>query len=185
MKSMQIPTIPAILLMFFSFSLANAQAGNGTVGGAILGGGTGALVGQAIGHDTKSTLIGAAAGGVMGFIVGTELERHHRIGAPQSSVIAHSERYDKRGYRSRIPRPVFDRHHRYDHFRDFGHHREYHREYRNYPHYRYDRGNCRKIITIRRGHYGTKRIMTIVCDGTPRHRHQNDDRFRFHDRFHR
>jgi uncharacterized protein YcfJ len=36
---------------------------------------SGALIGQAIGGDTESTLIGAAAGGVAGFLLGKSIER--------------------------------------------------------------------------------------------------------------
>jgi hypothetical protein len=39
--------------------------------GAALGGAGGALVGQAIGRDTKSTLIGAGAGALLGAVVAT------------------------------------------------------------------------------------------------------------------
>lgn len=39
--------------------------------GALLGAAGGALVGQAIGKDTKATLIGAAAGGALGAVAGS------------------------------------------------------------------------------------------------------------------
>ena len=43
--------------------------------GALLGTGVGALAGQAIGGDTKSTLIGAAVGGGAGYMIGSERDK--------------------------------------------------------------------------------------------------------------
>ena len=43
--------------------------------GALLGTGVGALAGQAIGGDTKSTLIGAAVGAGAGYMVGSEQDK--------------------------------------------------------------------------------------------------------------
>jgi len=42
---------------------------------ALIGTGVGALAGQAIGKDTKSTLIGAAVGGGAGYVVGNEQDK--------------------------------------------------------------------------------------------------------------
>jgi hypothetical protein len=39
--------------------------------GALIGGGVGALAGQALGRDTKSTIVGAAGGALLGAAVGT------------------------------------------------------------------------------------------------------------------
>jgi hypothetical protein len=43
--------------------------------GAAIGAGIGALAGQAIGHDTESTLIGAAAGTLLGAITGNAVDQ--------------------------------------------------------------------------------------------------------------
>ena len=43
--------------------------------GAAVGTGVGALAGQAIGGDTKSTLIGAGVGAVGGYIIGNEMDK--------------------------------------------------------------------------------------------------------------
>jgi uncharacterized protein YcfJ len=45
--------------------------------GALIGAGSGALLGQAIGHDTKSTMIGAALGGVAGAVIGNYQDKQH------------------------------------------------------------------------------------------------------------
>jgi flagellar basal body-associated protein FliL len=42
---------------------------------ALVGTGVGALAGQAIGHSTESTLIGAAVGGGAGYMVGNEQDK--------------------------------------------------------------------------------------------------------------
>ena len=43
--------------------------------GTLVGGASGALVGQAIGHNTKSTLIGAAVGAAGGALIGNEIDK--------------------------------------------------------------------------------------------------------------
>lgn len=45
------------------------------ISGAGLGAAGGALIGQAIGHNTESTLIGAAVGTMAGYIVGNEMDK--------------------------------------------------------------------------------------------------------------
>lgn len=51
-----------------------------TKGEVGLAGGTavGAVLGQAIGRNTKATLIGAAIGGVLGYIAGNEMDKYDR-----------------------------------------------------------------------------------------------------------
>jgi len=49
-----------------------AQTGAGT------GAGAGALIGQAAGGDTESTLIGAGAGAAAGYIIGNEMDKADR-----------------------------------------------------------------------------------------------------------
>ena len=46
--------------------------------GVVIGGTSGALIGQAIGRDTEATLIGAAVGTVLGYIVGNEMDKYDR-----------------------------------------------------------------------------------------------------------
>ncbi len=73
MKRILVPLMAIILLGTF---FTNAKAGNRSVNGLLLGGGTGAIVGQAIGHNTESTIIGATVGGVVGLVIGSEMDRH-------------------------------------------------------------------------------------------------------------
>jgi uncharacterized protein YcfJ len=53
---------------------------------ALIGTGVGALAGQAIGHDTKSTLIGAAVGGGAGYVVGNEQDKKKDKAETQAEI---------------------------------------------------------------------------------------------------
>jgi uncharacterized protein YcfJ len=56
---------------------------NDAQAGLLLGGGIGALTGQAIGGDTCSTLLGLGIGSGVGYIIGNESDKQH---------------YEQRGY---------------------------------------------------------------------------------------
>ncbi len=74
---MKLMNMTITAMIFFALSLTTAEASTRQVGGLIIGGGTGAIVGQAVGRNTESTIVGAAVGGVVGLIIGSELDRHH------------------------------------------------------------------------------------------------------------
>jgi len=59
---------------------ANMQVQGGKKGqvGAATGAAAGAIIGQAIGHNTEATLIGLAVGGMLGYIVGNEMDKYDR-----------------------------------------------------------------------------------------------------------
>ncbi len=59
-----------LLLAASVFTVSCASPGYNTQKGAVLGGAAGALIGQAIGHNTAGTLIGAASGMLVGSIIG-------------------------------------------------------------------------------------------------------------------
>jgi hypothetical protein len=64
----------AIAAALFAVALAGCSQTEGQQRagtGALLGGAGGALVGQAIGGNTKSTVIGAASGALLGAVVGS------------------------------------------------------------------------------------------------------------------
>jgi len=158
MKPAYITTITTAIaaIVLLAFSPVNAHAGNRQVGGFVLGGGSGA-------------------------IAGNEIERNQRSAYHPSQVIAHSQRYDNRydnhRYNSRIPRPVFRDHNRNNHYRND--------DNRGYSHDRYDKRNCRKIVTIQKGYYGTKRVISTVCGTSHRYPYKKHNSFGFNDRFHR
>lgn len=66
----------SVLALIFLLLLSSCATKGQT--GAVGGGAAGALIGQAIGHNTAATLIGAAAGTVLGYIVGNEMDKYDR-----------------------------------------------------------------------------------------------------------
>jgi outer membrane lipoprotein SlyB len=75
--------------------------------GALIGGAGGALVGQAIGGNTESTLIGAGAGALLGAVVGSstapkdrgeEMCRYRDYRSGRIFVAPCDDRYYRRGY---------------------------------------------------------------------------------------
>ncbi len=73
MKVVHIAVVCSIFLLTSCAGNPN-RAQVGGVGGA----GAGAIIGQAIGHDTEATLLGAAIGGMLGYIVGNEMDKYDR-----------------------------------------------------------------------------------------------------------
>ncbi len=69
MKKRYLPLMAATALFTGCAGLSDAS------NGALLGGGLGALAGQAIGHNTKSTLIGAGIGTALGYGLGNERDK--------------------------------------------------------------------------------------------------------------
>ena len=126
-----------ILLSYFSA----AFGGDRSVNGLIIGGGSGAVVGQAIGRNTESTIIGATVGGVLGYIIGNE-SRHSRRINNNYVTPDHHNRY-------RPPhRPLIIKERHYNHPR---HHE-----------------TCRETITYTRTHGHENRIVSTECWNTGR-----------------
>ena len=90
-----------ILITITTLTLStSAYAGQqNSLGGLIIGAGSGALMGQAIGRDTESTLVGTAVGSVIGYIIGNEMDKDSRVyyhpaprrPAPHRPVIYHEK----------------------------------------------------------------------------------------------
>ncbi|PID41657.1 MAG: hypothetical protein CR981_03030 [Proteobacteria bacterium] len=69
-----------LLAAAITLAATNVQAADkSTMGGLFFGASSGALMGQAIGGDTESTLVGTAIGSMLGLIIGSEMEKPHRI----------------------------------------------------------------------------------------------------------
>jgi hypothetical protein len=62
--------IAVVVLAVGLFTVSCASQGYNTQKGAAIGGAAGALIGQAIGHNTAGTLIGAASGMLLGAVIG-------------------------------------------------------------------------------------------------------------------
>lgn len=145
MKLVQVAAT-AITLLVLLFS--NACASHRQLDGLLIGGGTGAILGQAIGHDAESTIVGATVGGVVGLMIGSELDSHHRVvyhhPVHRRPVITHVIR--QHNYRDRhrtYSKPRYDR-------------RPVYKDHRSDKHYR---SVHRKITTIRHGRDGSTRIV--------------------------
>ncbi len=70
-------TISILILISIVLSSCGGQMTKGQAGAGI-GAASGALIGQAIGHDTEATLIGAAVGTMLGYIVGNEMDKYDK-----------------------------------------------------------------------------------------------------------
>lgn len=66
-----------VIAMIASLGLA-AGCQNSTESGAAIGAGSGALIGQAAGGNTKSTLIGAGVGALAGAVIGSEMDKERQ-----------------------------------------------------------------------------------------------------------
>lgn len=81
--------------------------------GAGIGGVSGALIGQAIGRNTEATLIGAAVGTMLGYIVGNEMDKFDRQELNQAYEYGPSGRStswqnpDNANYYQVIPQPAY------------------------------------------------------------------------------
>lgn len=125
----------------------SAQARDASQAGAIGGAASGALLGQAIGHDTEATLIGTAVGGVLGYMIGNEMDKNRGIRiintAPPQRVVVHH-------YNAPPPARFIHRAQPRRHYRS-AHHRPaaYRHAYRHGNHDRFGAPRCEKTIIIR------------------------------------
>ena len=66
--------------------------------GAAVGAGTGAIIGQAIGGNTQSTLFGLAAGTIIGALVGNAVDQDHQAARDAAQYGKPVIYYDKNGH---------------------------------------------------------------------------------------
>ena len=149
----------AILLV--STNLPTAQAGDRALNGLLIGGGGGALLGQGIGRNTEATLIGATVGGVLGLIVGNELDRnrnvsyHHQPRIDERHVYHH---YPPRGPQYKSHRP------RGKHYQESPPRGSHYKKYSRHP----PQQICTETVFIREGKYRDKRVVKRECRNTYR-----------------
>lgn len=65
--------------------------------GAAIGAGTGALIGQAIGHNTEGTVIGLAAGTILGALVGNAIDQDYAVAKEAAHYDKRVVYYDRQG----------------------------------------------------------------------------------------
>ena len=75
--SIMIVSILSVMLLTVSCATIPEDRYN-TQKGAAIGAGIGALLGQAIGHDTEATLLGAGIGTVVGAVAGNAVDQDHQ-----------------------------------------------------------------------------------------------------------
>ncbi len=75
MKYLSIIAFVALFALTSCTGMGVQRGKKGQVGG-VGGAAAGAIIGQAIGHNTEATLLGAAIGGLLGYIVGNEMDKY-------------------------------------------------------------------------------------------------------------
>src|SRR5229473_2664145 len=84
------------LLAAFALSSCEGQSlfttGKGTIGGGVLGAGTGAIVGAAVGHPAAGAAIGGALGAGTGYVVGSALQNQENVSRQQQGAIDYQQR---------------------------------------------------------------------------------------------
>lgn len=165
---MKLMNMTITAMIFFALTLTTAKASSRQVGGLIIGGGTGAIVGQAVGHNPESTIVGAAVGGVVGLIIGSELDRHHgAVNQPAQVVVYASGHNHRRG-------PEVRRH--------YTHQPRYHHNQRKQ--FQHTKHNYRKTVVVEKGRHKTKRTVSITRGGGHRDHYQNNKPAQHNARFH-
>lgn len=96
-----------ILVLIMSVSTASiSSASDLAANGLLLGAGSGALIGQAIGRNTEATLVGTAIGGMLGYIVGNEQEKaYERV--PVYTSFRYRQPVYRQGYVVRRPTVIY------------------------------------------------------------------------------
>lgn len=134
-----------------------------------------------------SAIVGESVDGTLMLRVNNGLYKQRVSNTRHSQFLTHSQRFDNRQYDNRYnrSRSVFRDHDR-DQYRN-EHKRSFRNDYRrDYPRFRYNnKSNCRNIITIQRGYYGTRHVISTICDSTPRHKFQKTNPFKSRDHFRR
>ncbi len=146
--------IAVLTVLISSISISIAQAQHNGVNGIIIGAGSGALIGQAIGRDTESTLVGSAVGGLVGYVIGNEKDHNGRI--------VH--------YDNRYHRPINNHYQSPPVYRG--------KPFSSHQQYRERNKVCRETVKIKE-HYGrSKRVVSKTCwYEKPHDRHDRYDRY--------
>lgn len=110
MKKVYIMGIILLLPVFLVSCAALPPDRYNTQRGALIGAGAGALIGQAIGHNTAGTLIGLAAGTIFGGLVGNAVDQDYQVARDAALYDKPVIYYDRKGSAvEAIPGPPVDR----------------------------------------------------------------------------
>ena len=146
--AMKKTTIIFVTLLALLLTTSQAYSGDRLLVGTLIGAGSGALIGQAIGGDTESTLLGTAIGGVAGLTAASITYNHSGY-----SSISHGTSY-------RRPARVYRHTKRYyaprHHVRSYSTHRPVRHQF-------HGRADCRIVIkhVFKRGH--SYKIKKRIC----------------------
>ncbi|HKJ65156.1 MAG TPA: glycine zipper family protein [Desulfopila sp.] len=103
---MKTTAVVACMAAIITFYLPSAMAGEREITGALIGAGTGAVIGHVIGGNTESALVGSAIGSIVGMAAGHgRVSRHPReyYDAPRHHYYSRKKdhrRYSTHGIRS-------------------------------------------------------------------------------------
>jgi hypothetical protein len=92
-----------VLTMTLICSMGTANAQNNGLGGLLLGMGSGALVGHAIGGNADGAVVGTVIGGTIGMLIGSEMDRTPAV---QTRAVYRQREYPPQGYWHQQTRPV-------------------------------------------------------------------------------
>lgn len=157
MKTIRTMKLAIVAVLVIGSMAMEARAQDSGINGLLMGAGGGALVGQAIGRDTKGTLIGTAVGGMLGYMVGNEMDRdrYGRVyGSAQPAV-----------YLPPPPTVVFA-------------HRSDYRDRRDYRHHYRPVERCREVVTSEWHHGRYREVVRIICRERDRWRDRHHDHWR-------
>ena len=108
MKLKKTILLATIILLSLSHTVFG---GDRAINGLILGGGSGALMGQAIGRNSESTIIGATVGGILGYIIGNNT-RSPAHGGYMPETMRSGNGYHHNGHRPRLKNKRYQSDHR-------------------------------------------------------------------------
>lgn len=140
--------IAILAIVISGLGLNSAQAGEKALNGMLIGAGSGAVLGQAIGRDTESTIAGTVVGSITGLVIGSSLDHG-------KTQYAHRRPPVKHVY---YPPPRYK------------HKAKHHRPHYAPPRYK----NCTKVVKVKNKHGHKKRVVTTTCYDRPhkaRYRH--------------
>ena len=98
MKAIKYCMLMLTAVVFFVSCAGSNPYRYNTQRGAAIGAGVGALAGQLVGRNTKSTLIGAGVGTLLGAIVGNAVDQQHQAAREAAAMDKRIVYYDNKDH---------------------------------------------------------------------------------------